>query len=195
MYVGSAEDQSHDQELDAVLLPADTPGRFKFVLEVPAPDPTLIPPADILGVTIVLLTCSYKSAEFIRVGYYVNNDHPDYAPAPEPQAEDADVDVDADADADNDGDDVDVDDVGLSKPQPSAKPQLLQPTPATMPDVNRITRTIAASEPRVTKFPHKFDFDHPPASGVLELEPSGDGSSFSRVPNELSGELRTANPI
>jgi len=35
-YVGSAENQAHDQELDCVLLPADTPGRFKFVLEVRA---------------------------------------------------------------------------------------------------------------------------------------------------------------
>lgn len=27
--------------------------------------------------TVILLTCSYKGAEFIRVGYYVNTDYGD----------------------------------------------------------------------------------------------------------------------
>lgn len=31
-----------------------------------------IPAGDLLGVTALLLTCSYKSEEFVRVGYYVN---------------------------------------------------------------------------------------------------------------------------
>ncbi|KAJ8901669.1 hypothetical protein NDN08_003875 [Rhodosorus marinus] len=76
-YVGSAEDQAHDQELDCVLLPADTPGRFKFVLEVDPPEPKLIPSQDLVGVTIILLTCSYREREFLRVGYYVNNEYTD----------------------------------------------------------------------------------------------------------------------
>ena len=33
-----------------------------------------IPRKDILEVTVILLTCSYRGNEFIRVGYYVNND-------------------------------------------------------------------------------------------------------------------------
>lgn len=28
-----------------------------------------------VGVTIILLTCSYRNQEFLRVGYYVNNDY------------------------------------------------------------------------------------------------------------------------
>ncbi|EHA8592026.1 putative Histone chaperone ASF1B [Cocos nucifera] len=32
---------------------------------------------DIIGVTVLLLTCSYLGQEFIRVGYYVNNDYDD----------------------------------------------------------------------------------------------------------------------
>lgn len=28
-----------------------------------------------IGVTVVLLTCSYNDAEFVRVGYYVNNEY------------------------------------------------------------------------------------------------------------------------
>lgn len=30
-----------------------------------------------LGVTVVLLTCSYGDQEFVRVGYYVNNEYAD----------------------------------------------------------------------------------------------------------------------
>jgi histone chaperone ASF1 len=39
------------------------------------PNFQLIPPDDIVGVTVILLTCSYKSQEFLRVGYYVNNEY------------------------------------------------------------------------------------------------------------------------
>lgn len=41
------------------------------------PDPTKIREEDIIGVTVLLLTCSYVGQEFIRVGYYVNNDYDD----------------------------------------------------------------------------------------------------------------------
>lgn len=41
------------------------------------PDPSKIPDEDIIGVTVLLLTCSYQSQEFIRVGYYVNNEYDD----------------------------------------------------------------------------------------------------------------------
>lgn len=30
-----------------------------------------------MGVTVLLLTCSYVGQEFVRVGYYVNNDYED----------------------------------------------------------------------------------------------------------------------
>ena len=39
------------------------------------PDCSKIPREDAVGVTVVLLTCSYRSQEFIRVGYYVNNEY------------------------------------------------------------------------------------------------------------------------
>uniref|UniRef100_A0A7S0ZH16 Anti-silencing function protein 1 n=1 Tax=Timspurckia oligopyrenoides TaxID=708627 RepID=A0A7S0ZH16_9RHOD len=77
VYVGSAEDESYDQELESVLLPADTMGRFGFVLQVDAPRVEKLPVDDILGVTVILLSCSYKEKEFIRVGYYVNNEYTD----------------------------------------------------------------------------------------------------------------------
>merc|ERR1712129_401294 len=39
------------------------------------PDPKEIPNRDLLGVTVVLLTCSYRDEEFIRIGYYVHNEY------------------------------------------------------------------------------------------------------------------------
>tara|TARA_B100001778_G_C18549095_1_gene612189 strand:- start:609 stop:1112 length:504 start_codon:yes stop_codon:yes gene_type:complete len=47
------------------------------VFQANAPDATKIPNSDILGVTALLLTCSYQQNEFVRVGYYVNNEYND----------------------------------------------------------------------------------------------------------------------
>ena len=52
-------------------------GSYKFVFQADPPDISRIPQSDILGVTVLLLTCSYDDVEFIRVGYYVNNDYHD----------------------------------------------------------------------------------------------------------------------
>jgi len=43
-------------------------------MQAAAPDGTKIPQSELIGVTVVLLTCSYRGEEFVRVGYYVNND-------------------------------------------------------------------------------------------------------------------------
>ena len=50
-------------------------GVNKFVLQSDAPNFLTVPEYDILGVTVVLVTCSYKEQEFVRVGYYVNNEY------------------------------------------------------------------------------------------------------------------------
>ena len=50
-------------------------GINKFILQADAPDPSSIPQNDILGVTVILGTCSYRVREFVRVGYYVNNEY------------------------------------------------------------------------------------------------------------------------
>jgi len=75
LYVGSAEDTSHDQVLDEILVGPIPVGINKFVLQADAPDISPIPEGDILGVTVVLVTCSYREKEFVRVGYYVNNEY------------------------------------------------------------------------------------------------------------------------
>ncbi len=46
---------------------------MKFVFEGQPPDVSRILESEIVGVTGVLVTCSYAGQEFFRVGYYVNN--------------------------------------------------------------------------------------------------------------------------
>lgn len=75
LYVGSAEDTTHDQVLDEILVGPIPVGINKFVLEADPPDVSKIPEGDVLGVTVVLVTCSYREKEFVRVGYYVNNEY------------------------------------------------------------------------------------------------------------------------
>ncbi|KHN93804.1 Histone deposition protein Asf1 [Metarhizium album ARSEF 1941] len=74
-YVGSATSDQYDQELDSLLVGPVPVGVNKFLFEADAPKTTRIPDADVLGVTVVLLTCAYDGREFVRVGYYVNNEY------------------------------------------------------------------------------------------------------------------------
>ncbi|KAL6899047.1 histone deposition protein Asf1 [Trichoderma evansii] len=74
-YVGSATSDQYDQELDSLLVGPIPVGVNKFVFEAEAPNTTRIPDADVLGVTVILLTCAYDGREFVRVGYYVNNEY------------------------------------------------------------------------------------------------------------------------
>ncbi|KAH8035216.1 hypothetical protein HPB51_004457 [Rhipicephalus microplus] len=92
IYVGSAESEDYDQILDTVYVGPVPEGRHMFVFQASLcsseqfsffllladpPDPNKIPVQDAVGVTVVLLTCSYRNREFIRVGYYVNNEYTD----------------------------------------------------------------------------------------------------------------------
>jgi ASF1 like histone chaperone len=65
----------HDQELDSLLVGPIPVGVNKFIFEADPPDTNRIPDAEILGVTVILLTCAYDNREFVRVGYYVNNEY------------------------------------------------------------------------------------------------------------------------
>ncbi|KAF3780867.1 Histone chaperone [Nymphaea thermarum] len=93
IYVGSAEDETYDQLLESVLVGPVNVGNYRFVFQASCliqpcpqiglhisadpPDPLKIREEDIIGVTVLLLTCSYLGQEFVRVGYYVNNDYDD----------------------------------------------------------------------------------------------------------------------
>ncbi|PUU77020.1 ASF1 like histone chaperone-domain-containing protein [Tuber borchii] len=74
-YVGSANSTEHDQELDSLLVGPIPVGVNKFIFEAEPPTLAKLPSSEILGVTVVLLTCSYDGREFVRVGYYVSNEY------------------------------------------------------------------------------------------------------------------------
>lgn len=136
LYVGSAQDAAKDQILDEILVGPVPVGVNKFVLQADAPDPSQLAQDDLLGVTVVLVTCSYKEREFVRVGYYVNNEYHDpNAPPPAPVAT-----------------------VGPDG-KPQAPPTIPNPVPLEL-----IQRQILADKPRVTKFPISWGDEQPQAT-------------------------------
>ena len=153
LYVGSAQDASRDQVLDEILVGPVPVGVNKFVLQADAPDPSHFDSThDILGVTVVLVTCSYKEREFVRVGYYVNNEYNDpNAPPPPPQAVAAGTTGGTAAGADaNTSMQEDDDNNNVEPPAP--------PLPNPIP-LQHIQRQILADKPRVTKFPISWGDD------------------------------------
>ena len=157
LYVGSAHDAQYDQILDEILVGPVPVGLNKFVLQADAPNVTqllvrqqqqppnnnrtMITSDDILGVTVVLVTCSYKEREFVRIGYYVNNEY---------QFDDT---------TPTSGNDT----TAMILDGPTAAPPLDDESPTTTPlrpkmaldeiDFSRVQRHILADKPRVTKFP------------------------------------------
>ena len=74
IYIGSAADKKYDQILETIEI--DGPfqlGSMKFEFNGEAPDITKIPENEILGVTAIILCCTYNNQEFFRCGYYLNN--------------------------------------------------------------------------------------------------------------------------
>ena len=74
IYIGSAEDKNYDQILETIEI--DGPfhlGSMKFEFIGEPPDISKIPESEILGVTAIILCCSYNNQEFCRCGYYLNN--------------------------------------------------------------------------------------------------------------------------
>eukprot|EP01028_Stygiella_incarcerata_P004092 TRINITY_DN1858_c0_g1_i1.p1 TRINITY_DN1858_c0_g1~~TRINITY_DN1858_c0_g1_i1.p1 ORF type:complete len:158 (-),score=54.17 TRINITY_DN1858_c0_g1_i1:129-602(-) len=72
VYVGSAESSEKDQTLEEFDVGPLEIGRLEFDVTAPAPNITLIPKDDIIGVTLLLLTATYKKQEFCRIGYFVS---------------------------------------------------------------------------------------------------------------------------
>ena len=66
-----------DQELDSCLVGPIPVGINSFEFMAPAPEPTVIPQEDLLGVAAIILSGAYKDAEFVRVGYYQNTEYDD----------------------------------------------------------------------------------------------------------------------
>lgn len=62
-------------------------GINRFILQADPPQPNLIANVDLIGVTIVLIVCSYMDNKFVQIGYYVNNEYaepvdPEHFPNP-----------------------------------------------------------------------------------------------------------------
>jgi histone chaperone ASF1 len=53
-------------------------GVNRFVLQAPAPNYNLIALEDLIGVTVILVSCLYMDQEFVTIGYYVNNEYSGY---------------------------------------------------------------------------------------------------------------------
>jgi hypothetical protein len=145
IYVGSSESSDYDQTLEEVLVGPVTAGCHKFILQADAPDPTKL--LELLGVTVVLIACSYQNHEFVRIGYYVNNELQQQQQQQE-----------------YDDDHGDHDDIAMmsmmeselthpyasseSQPQGIVSPLLRTTTN----DLSQVIRTILADKPRVTRF-------------------------------------------
>mmetsp|Transcript_13800 Transcript_13800/g.32207 ORF Transcript_13800/g.32207 Transcript_13800/m.32207 type:complete len:307 (+) Transcript_13800:428-1348(+) len=158
LYVGSAQDAAKDQILDEILVGPVPVGVNKFVLQADAPDPSQLAQDDLLGVTVVLVTCSYKEREFVRVGYYVNNEYHDpNAPPPLPPAAAA------------DGSQTDV---------PQGPPPIPNPVP-----LEHIQRQILADKPRVTKFPISWGDEAPAAA----TSGGGNNNASAAASNNAAG--------
>lgn len=71
-YVGSADNDTNDQVLEEVMVGPVPVGLNQFVLQANAPDMDRIPDSDLIGVTVILVSCSYLDNPFLQVGYYVN---------------------------------------------------------------------------------------------------------------------------
>jgi len=135
-YVGSAEDSSKDQVLEEVMVGPIPQGVSKFVLQADAPNSALIPAVDLVGVTVVLITCSYREKEFVRIGYYVNNEY--YIDAPQPPPENALPES------------VPQNPTG---PRPASDDEIKVILESNQPiTIERIVRNILSDQPRVTRF-------------------------------------------
>jgi len=75
IYVSSPDKEELDQELDDCLVGPVPLGVNSFEFEGSPPDPSKIPPEDVLGVAALILTGSYRDQEFVRVGYYQNTEY------------------------------------------------------------------------------------------------------------------------
>lgn len=85
--------------------------------------PSRIPSSDFIGVTVILLTCSYADHEFVRIGYYVNTEYRD--PALKAQYEE-------------------------SLEEGAASKGIVAPDP--FKNVGALVRTVLSEKPRVTRF-------------------------------------------
>lgn len=142
IYVGSAETYEFDQCLDQIVVDAVPQGQFKFMFQADPPDTAKIPADDAVGVTVVLITASYREQEFVRVGYYVTNEYEDME---------------------------------------------MRENPPTEPQFNKLIRTIAANEPRVTKFKINWESSAAAAAAAAAAATTSNVENSQEAGGAISG--------
>lgn len=171
-YVGSAEDTNHDQVLEEVLVGPVPLGVSKFVLQADAPDPSRIPVNDLVGVTVVFITCSYRETDFIRIGYYVNNEYYHTSPLVPAHAVPAQMQIPEQPAVASAGPSEGGANPIESTPTPLGEEELraLIESGAQI-DVNRVYRNIMHEKPRVTRF--QIDWAPRPVGGAAAMQMDG----------------------
>ena len=78
IYIGSIESSKHDQILISLEKEKMKKGEDKLFLTIDPPKKNLIPSLeDLLGMSALMISCSFKNNEFFRCSYYVRNDYMD----------------------------------------------------------------------------------------------------------------------
>lgn len=147
IYVGSSESSDYDQTLEEVLVGPVTAGCHKFILQADAPDPTKL--LELLGVTVVLIACSYQNHEFVRIGYYVNNELQQEQQQQQHDDDDHDMAIMSMMESELTHHPFTISE---SQQQQSIVSPLLTVTTTTTNDLSQVIRTILADKPRVTRF-------------------------------------------
>lgn len=70
VWVGSANSSAYDQLLDEFEIGPFPVGTTDFVLDCDGPQANLVPPNELLDVTVLNIVFSYKGQPFLKVGYY-----------------------------------------------------------------------------------------------------------------------------
>jgi histone chaperone ASF1 len=156
------EDASGDLILCEILVGPVVTGVHSFLLCADAPRRQDL--RFLLGVTALLVTCSYRDQEFCRIGYYVNNEHHDSGNNSN------------NANANNRGEELLLDNKegGI----PSFDEELERNL-----DLSQVVRTILADKPRVTRFPIQWQ-DCQTQTHTHHTE-SGSSSGSSSTPMKL----------
>ncbi|KAM0747799.1 anti-silencing protein [Meredithblackwellia eburnea MCA 4105] len=158
IYVGSAESESFDQELDTCMVGPVPVGVNSFEFEAAPPLPSRIPSSELLGVTVILLTCSYSDQEFVRIGYYVNTEYGD--PILKAQYDE-------------------------SLEEGAAERGVLAPDPSK--HIESLVRNVLVEKPRVTRFNIKWDTPAA-ANSFSNSRDSWDADSTSTLPPAFQPE-------
>jgi histone chaperone ASF1 len=126
-----------------------------------------------MEVTVLLLTCCYKDKEFIRIGFYVNNDYGDNLELKEkPPVQ-----------------------VCLAlRVVVSAHSMCCVRVCCGQPDVSRLVRTILADRPRVTRFQIPWDEQAPEVTAALRAASAIEQKSDSAIGrNGSDSSMHTAD--